>query len=276
MELKRFYMAKQPEIDALLDGGLEKLVPWDAPRRSFREALLRGASDGLPAVIAEYKRASPSRGVICENLGPEDVARQYAENGASAISVLTEEQYFHGSLSFLERIAACMDGGPEESRAAPIPPTPMLRKDFIFHPAQVAATIATPASAMLLIVRLTPDARLLRRLREQAEGAGIQAVVEVFGERDLMLARESGATVIQVNARDLETLKVDREACLRLSEAFPPQDGELWIAASGMNSRSDLEAAASAGYHAALVGSALMEHGTPGASLRAMLVGGAA
>ena len=101
----------------------------------------------------------------------------------------------------------------------------------------------------------------------------MQAVVEVFDEGDLRLARESGARIIQVNARDLATLKVDRSAVLRLIREGPPQAGERWIAASGMASLADLGRAADAGYGAALVGSALMEHGTPGADLRRMLTG---
>lgn len=280
MELERFYQAKQGEIDALerMDSGA--LSPWPLPRPSFLQALESRKSGPLP-VVAEYKRASPSRGIICESLEPEDAAREYVENGASALSVLTEETYFRGHLSFIRRISAMMEteqalesseleGACDKSL---LPPVPILRKDFLFHPAQVAATLATPASALLLIVRLTPDARVLRDLREQAERGGVQAVVEVFDARDLALARESGARILQVNARDLETLKVDREACLRFIESMPPQRGERWIAASGMSCREDLEAAANAGYHAALVGSALMEHGTPGADLRRMLTG---
>ena len=268
--LERFIEAKQAEVRMLeglmqneasfAPGGL--LCPWAGTRPSFRAALESGGRNGAPlAVIAEFKKASPSRGVICETLEVEDVVRQYAENGASAVSILTEQQYFKGDIRYLARASEAVPG------------MPLLRKDFIFHPAQVAATLASPASAMLLIVRLTPDADQLRALREQAEAGGVEAVVEVFDEADLLLARESGAGIIQVNARDLATLKVDREACLQLIRKYPPLDGELWIAASGMACRADLEAAAEAGYHAALVGSALMEHGTPGESLRRLLEG---
>lgn len=151
---------------------------------------------------------------------PEEAAKQYAEAGASCLSVLTEETYFKGTLGYLKRMSA--------------PGLPLLRKDFIFDRLQVAATAATPASALLLIVRLTPDAALLRSLREQAEAHGIDAVVEIFDEADLALARESGARIIQVNARDLDTLQVDRSACLRLAERFHQAgDNEAWIAASG-------------------------------------------
>ncbi|MBQ8664952.1 MAG: hypothetical protein IJ474_04125 [Mailhella sp.] len=260
--LERFIEAKNEEIAALERAFAEGRMPspWPHARSSFRDALMSHKAGAL-SVIAEFKKASPSRGIICESLEPEDVARQYAENGASCLSILTEEKYFQGDMAYLERAA----------KAAP--DIPLLRKDFIFHPLQVAATLATPASALLLIVRLTPDVALLRALREQAEAEGVEAVVEVFDEVDLRIARESGARIIQVNARDLATLKVDRDACLRLIRKNPPLPGELWIAASGMSSRADLEAAAEAGYHAALVGSALMAQGTPGTSLRRLLKG---
>lgn len=265
--LERFVEAKREEIAALESLGAERLHPWTGERPSFRRALeTRG--DGPLAVVAEYKRASPSRGVICESLEPEDVVLQYAKAGAGAVSVLTEEKYFHGSLSFLFRMASAME---REGLCVP-----MLRKDFIFHPLQVASALTTPASAVLLIVRLTPDVRVLRHLREMAEAGGMEAVVEVFDEEDVRLARESGARIIQVNARDLATLRVDRSACLSLIGQCPPRAGELWIAASGMSCRADLEEAADCGFSAALVGSALMEHACPGETLHRLLRGGEA
>ena len=136
----------------------------------------------------------------------------------------------------------------------------------------MAQTGATPASALLLIVRLTPEVRLLRALREQAEALGLEAVVEVFDAADLALARDAGATLIQVNARDLETLDVDRSACLRLAEAQRPKGrGETWIAASGMSEAAHLRQAADCGYDAALLGTALMQSGRPGEALRRLL-----
>ena len=261
--LERFMEAKRQEVEELERQGTENLRPWSGERPSFSRALAGGGAGPL-AVIAEYKRASPSRGVICESLEPEEVALQYRNAGAGAVSVLTEERWFHGHLSYLSRMAEAMGEGKKAR-------LPLLRKDFLFHPAQVAATLATPASALLLIVRLTPSARTLRDLRERAEEGGVEAVVEVFDEKDLALARESGARVIQVNARDLASLKVDRRACLRLIEQHPPKAGELWIAASGMSCRADLEEAARRGFSAALVGSALMEGGRPGEALAALL-----
>ena len=269
MLLERFRTAKQAEVESLrrLEARGALPAPLAGPRPDFPAALAASGARGrgLPAVVAEYKRASPSRGVICESLGVEDAARQYAASGAAALSILTEEAYFHGRLDYLARAAA------PEIYTGPRPP--LLRKDFIFDALQVRATAATPASALLLIVRLTPDAALLRALREEAERHGMHAVVEIFDAEELRLARESGARVIQVNARDLESLAVDREAALELARAHPPRQDEVWIAASGISRAEHLLAAARAGYGAVLVGSALMEEGRPGEALSALLGG---
>lgn len=271
MLLERFRTAKQAEVDALRlladHGGMPAL--FEGSRPDFLAALRGESGSSLViecralTVVAEYKRASPSRGIICESLEVEEVARQYAAAGAACLSILTEAAHFRGCLEYLDRAA---DAGLYAG-ARP----PLLRKDFIFDPLQVAATAATPASALLLIVRLTPDAATLRDLREQAESHGIQAVVEVFDREDLRLARESGARIIQVNARDLETLKTDREAALDLARACPPQEGETWIAASGIGRGEHLLAAAQAGFSAALVGSSLMEGAQPGRALSRLL-----
>ena len=267
MRLDRFLWAKAGEVATLRRQEREGTLP--APlagsRPDFLAALRRPSAQAPLAVIAEYKRASPSRGVICRHLTAAEVARQYATAGAAALSVLSEERFFQGRLDYLaEAHAALAEAGR---------PLPLLRKDFIFDPLQVRATAATPAAALLLIVALTPDAALLRRLREQTESLGMQAVVEVCGKKDLVLARESGARIIQVNARDLDTLRVDRQACLELARQCPPERGEIWIAASGMDRREHLEEAARAGFSAALVGTALMQEGQPGAALRRLLRG---
>lgn len=249
-------------------------APFRGERPSFLRALAEGRRRGtgaeLPAVIAEYKRASPSRGEICSSVTVEDAVLAYAANGASALSILTEERYFRGCVDFLVRARAALD-------ARGFRQVPLLRKDFLFDPLQVEATLATPASAFLLIVRQNPDARELRVLRELGERHGLEAVVEIFDGDELEIARSSGARIIQVNARNLETFAVDREACLTLGERHIPASqggdapGEVWIAASGMDARAHLVDAARAGYTAALVGTALMEKGTPGPSLAALL-----
>ncbi len=267
MRLERFLWAKAGEVAALRRQEREGRLPapFTGPRGDFLAALRRPSGQAPLSVIAEYKRASPSRGVICRELTAAEVARQYAQAGAGAISVLSEERFFQGRLDYLAEAYAALQAGGR--------PVPLLRKDFLFDPLQIAATAATPAAALLLIVGLTPDAALLRQLREQAEALGMQAVVEVFDADELALARASGARIIQVNARDLDTLRVDRQACLELARQCPPERGEIWIAASGMEAPDQLRAAAEAGYDAALVGTALMKDGQPGAALRSLLAG---
>lgn len=260
MQLERFYTAKQAEVELLRKQAEQGLLPPPLPgKRPDFKAAIQGKCAGPVAVIAEYKRASPSRGVICEHLAVEDAVRQYAEAGASCLSILTEEQYFMGSLDFLQRARSAQST------------IPLLRKDFIFDMTQIVATAATPASALLLIVRLTPDTLVLRQLREESAKFGMACVVEVFDEEDLRLARESGAEIIQVNARDLQTLKVDRKACLALARTCPPRSGEVWIQASGVGKFSHLVEAKEAGYSAVLVGTSLMEGGTPGRALHSLL-----
>ena len=253
MLLDRFREAKAEEIALLMDMASRRELPrpWKGRRPDFLKAIAE-PPDGQPvAVIAEFKQSSPSRGVIASGLKPEEVAEQYAASGASCISVLTEEQFFGGRIGYLERMG----------RAG----LPLLRKDFIFHQLQVMET----ASALLLIVRLTPDARTLRVLREQAEAYGMHAVVEVFDPADLDIARESGARIIQVNARDLDTLKTDRQACLDMAKFR--REGEVWIAASAMSAGAHLREAAEAGFQAVLMGTALMDGGKPGEKLAAIL-----
>lgn len=256
--LEQFRTAKKAEIQQLKALAQAHTLPpaLQGQRPSFSGAL-RAAGQPL-AIIAEYKRASPSSGLICSHVPVEEAARQYTKNGACCLSILTESSAFQGELGFLDRAAA-------------VSPLPLLRKDFIFHPLQVQATAATHAAALLLIVRLTPDVHLLRSLREQAQSYGIEAVVEVFDADELALARASGAKLIQVNARNLSNLSVDAQRCLDVAQQCPPQENECWIAASGICHGASLPTLAAAGYTAALVGSALMAGGQPGAALHALL-----
>jgi len=248
MNLERFKLAKAAELERL------RTQPLARASNASRPGFLAPRGEGEPIrIIAEYKRASPSRGVISERFSPEEIATCYTAGGAAAISVLTEEKYFLGKLDFLHRVA---------SRTH----LPLLRKDFIFDEAQVREAAATPASALLLMVALTPDATQLRALRELAESFGMAAVVEVFDERELEIAREAGAKVIQVNNRNLETLKVDVTASSRL--IAHKRAGEIWISASGYETRAQIEELT--GYDAALVGTSLMQAADPRAALEAL------
>lgn len=269
MPLSQFKIAKEKEIKELQE--LANIGNFPEPslkeRINFIETLKNSfiESKALPSllpIIAEYKKASPSRGIICETLEVEDVAKQYVNNGASALSILTEETYFKGDLTYINRA---------HSAGNFVRNTPLLRKDFIFHPLQVYHTASTNASALLLIVRLTPSPQELRFLREEAENFGMQAVIEVFNKEELFIARESGAKIIQVNARDLQTFKVKTKTCLTLAKNNKPESHEFWIAASGIEDRTQIINVKNAGYHAVLIGSTLMEHGTPGESLAKLI-----
>lgn len=222
-----------------------------ATRRDFRAALRRRA----PAVIAEIKKASPSKGMLAANISPAEVAREYEMGGAAALSVLTDQQYFHGSLDDLV-----------EARNATL--LPVLRKDFILEEIQVAEAAAHGADAILLIAAaLSP--RRLRELRQYAEQFAMTALVEVHDERELDGAIESGADVIGVNNRDLRTFEVTLETSLRLAERIPK--GILKVSESGIESGEDIRALSAAGYDAFLVGERLIRSPDRAAALRALL-----
>lgn len=262
--LDKFYKYKLEEIaklETLYSAG--KFPPFfRGERGNFQQAIC--PKNGKIAIIAEFKQSSPSRGEICKTLTVEEASSQYMANGAAALSILTEEHWFSGSLDFIQR-AWNVQKRPKSC--------PILRKDFIFHPLQIEATASTPAAALLLIARMIPEREKLAELQNMAESYGIQCVVEVFDKKDLDLARSTGARIIQVNARDLDTLKTDRKACLDLISKQPPRNDEIWIAASGIENRAQVEEAQDAGFDAVLVGSSLMKDGQPGKALARLLRG---
>lgn len=252
--LERFREAQLPGIARLRRLEAENAMPpvFEGERPSFSRAL---CAAGRPAVIAEYKRASPSRGVINLALGPADAARMYAQAGAACLSVLTEEAHFQGSLQFL----------PDMAFAG----LPMLRKDFLIDPIQVRETAATPASALLLIMRMFPGASEVKDMLGQCRYYGLETVCEVFDEGDLDLARWAGAEIIQVNNRDLDRLVTDLDISRRLAplKGQGKESGELWISASGLEAPEQLEEMAALGYDAVLIGTSLMSRENPGAAL---------
>ncbi|MHC1712212.1 MAG: indole-3-glycerol-phosphate synthase [Solidesulfovibrio sp.] len=247
--LEKFRAAQAPAIKRLkaLEASEMLPKPYAGKRPSFSDALL---AHGPIAVVAEYKRASPSKGDINLGLSPEEVAAIYAASGAAAISVLTEETYFKGSVDYLETMSGAG--------------LPMLRKDFLLHPLQVVETAATKASALLLIVRMLTDAELSEMLGLTYD-RGLEAVVEVFDEADLDRAEAVGAHIIQVNNRNLATLKTDLAVSRRLAARKRP--GRIWISASGITTRSDVLNMANLGFNAVLVGTSIMSEPDPGAAL---------
>ena len=204
-------------------------------------------------VIAEIKRATPSQGPLDLTLDARELALAYERGGAAAISVLTEPQYFKGSLEDLEA-----------ARAVSVP---LLRKDFVLDGFQLLEARAAGADCVLLIVRVLGEE--LAELVEQTHALGMQALVEVFREDELDLALAAGAALIGVNHRDLETFEVDPQRTLKLAPSMPPD--VTIVAASGVSTRAEMQELAAAGVHAALIGQSLVTSADPGATLRELL-----
>jgi indole-3-glycerol phosphate synthase len=227
----------------------ERASSTTPPGGRFREALL---ADGL-SVIAEVKRASPSRGAIA---GIPDVAahaKTYAEGGAAAISVLTEPRHFQGKAEDLELVASSSG-------------LPVLRKDFLIDPYQVWEARAWGASACLLIVALLPDEASLGPMLTAAEEAGIDALVEVHDAEELATAVESKASIIGVNHRNLHTFEIDLSLFERLRDRIPSDT--VAIAESGIHSREDAARMEDAGADAILVGEHVAQADDPAAAIR--------
>lgn len=206
-------------------------------RPSFRAALRRPTV----AIIAELKRRSPSAGAIREDLDPGERAALYAAHGAAAISVLTDAPYFGGSMNDLRAAAGSCS-------------LPLLRKDFILDEVQILEARAAGASAVLLIVRVLESARLEGLLRYAAD-LGLDALVEVHTLAELGVALDSGASVIGVNSRDLDTFRIDAEAAWKIVRQVPPD--RIAVAESGMGKQTDVVRVAEAGADAVLIGTAL-------------------
>ena len=245
---KREDYAQAITLRAELERRADEMTP---SRRGFRAALLRRA----PAVIAEVKKASPSKGVLREDFDPVSLAKQYQRGGAAALSVLTDEPFFQGRLEHLEA-----------ARAATV--MPVLRKDFTLDEYHVVEAAAHGADAILLIAAIL-DEDELRRLRELAARYRMAALVEVHDQRELRAALASGADVIGVNNRDLRTFAVTLDTSLRLAEEIP--EGILKISESGIHSREDVRRLQDAGFDAFLIGEHFLKAASPEAELRTLL-----
>jgi indole-3-glycerol phosphate synthase len=220
-----------------------------APLRDFAGAIARGPE---PRVIAEVKRRSPSRGEIRADFDPVACAVAYAQGGAAAISVLTDESFFGGHLDFLAAVRAAVDA-------------PLLRKDFVIDAYQVDEARVAGADAVLLIAAaLTPET--LDALRLRAEALGLTALVEVHDEAELEVALAAGARVIGINNRDLRSFETDLGVTERLAPRVP--EGVVVVAESGIFTRADMARLAASGAHAFLVGESLMREADVAGALR--------
>lgn len=235
---------REPDIEARAEASIGQ-------RRDFVAAL----TSRHPAIVAEIKQASPSRGTLSADYRPAGIAQTYEKGGAAALSVLTDQQYFRGSLMDLEcaRAAASL---------------PALRKDFTIDPYHVHEAAAHGADAILLIAAILTE-RQMRDLRELAERYRMAALVEVHDSDELAAASASGARVIGVNNRNLHTFDVDLQVSIDLAGKIPA--GAVAVAESGIHSRADIERLAAAGYQAFLIGEHLMKSQDPAQALRGLL-----
>src|SRR5277367_2504828 len=222
--------------------------------RGFRRGLESKSQDGI-AVIAELKRASPSRGLIRSDFDPESLTEELDRAGAAALSVLTDAEFFQGSLENLRRASASTK-------------LPCLRKDFIVDEFQLLEARANCADAILLIVAALSEAEL-KALAARAADYRLDVLCEVHDEDELQRAVDLGCTLIGVNSRDLRTFKVDLDTALRLAHSIPKN--ALCVAESGINSGADIARLRSAGYQAFLIGESLMKAESPGKALRTLL-----
>ena len=212
------------------------------------------------SVISEIKRASPSRGRFPVIIDPADVAAAYLAGGAAALSILTDEPFFMGSLSDLEAGVAVAHGSPR--------PAPVLRKDFMLDDYQVLEAWAHGADAILLIVAALADGAL-RSLASTARGLGMDALVEVHDEREMERALTAGSTLVGVNNRDLHTFNVDLATTERVARELPP--GVTLVAESGVFTRDDVLRLEAAGASAVLVGEGLIVQPDRAAAVRSLL-----
>ncbi|MDO8543053.1 MAG: indole-3-glycerol phosphate synthase TrpC [Opitutaceae bacterium] len=217
---------------------------------SFAQALRR--TDGTLAVISEIKRRSPSAGDIKTGASALDQAKRYQAAGADALSVLTDEKFFGGTLQDLRDVTAHFCATP--------PARPCLRKDFMVHPLQVLEARQAGASAILVIVRALTDAEIAT-LSDAAAAAGLDSLFEIHDEHELERAVRHGARVIGVNNRDLAVFKTDLGLSERLIPQFPRE--VTAVSESGIVTRTDAARARAAGAHAVLVGEALMKADDP-------------
>ncbi len=234
---------------------LEKRASTATPRGEAFAAGLTTA--GRFNVIAECKRRSPSKGILCEDYDPVAIARQYEAGGAAAISVLTEPMFFDGALAHLCAVRAAVA-------------LPLLRKDFIVDDYQLFEARAAGADAILLIVAALEDDEL-SALQSRAWELGLAALVEVHDDDELTRAIDAGARIIGVNNRNLRTLAVDVEASYRLVARMPR--AVVAVSESGLQSREDLERLSAAGYGAFLIGERFMTDPSPATAIQ-RLIGG--
>lgn len=257
--LERIVGAKRAELErvraAVPQSVLEERIASRSPG-AFRQALLdRTGLRSELAVIAELKQASPSRGTLCDHYDPEAIARGYRQAGASALSVLTDREFFRGALDDLRTAKAASA-------------LPVLRKDFTIAEYHLYEAAAAGADAVLLIVAILEPPELAR-LHALSRTLGLDALVEVHTAEELQIALDAGVGIVGVNNRDLKTFEVSLETSFRLIDLIP--DKVVAVSESGLRTAGDLARLRAAGFDAFLIGERFMTEPDPGAALANLL-----
>ncbi|WP_130419148.1 indole-3-glycerol phosphate synthase TrpC [Edaphobacter modestus] len=234
-------------------GSIERRASMHTPR-GFA-ARLRTVSLERPAIISEIKKASPSKGLIREDFDPPVLAKGFEAGGAAALSILTDEKFFQGSLDFLEAASRVVN-------------IPCLRKDFIVDPFQIVEARAAGADAILLIVAAHADQEL-NHLRNEARSLALDVLCEVHSAEELKRAIALGFDVIGVNSRDLRTFEMHPELLFELVSSMPADT--VKVAESGLRNAGDISRLRDVGYDAFLMGETLMRQSDPGAALASLL-----
>lgn len=225
------------------------------PTKDFQKSLTEGLGVSL---IAEIKKASPSKGLLCPQFDPRQLAKAYSANGAAAVSVLTDKPFFGGRLEDLQQVRQTID-------------LPILRKDFLIDPIQLYESRLAGADAILLIAAILKDYQLEQML-EICEEIKLQTLVEVHTKEELQRVLTLGATVIGINNRNLHTFKTDLSTTAQLRKLIPP--GITVISESGIRDKRDVDFLESIGVHGMLVGESLVTASNPGRKIVELLRGG--
>ena len=252
MILDTIVARKHEEVAALYRQGIQPPDGVVEPPRGFTRALVKAPA---VAVIAEAKKASPSKGVIQPDFDPVQIARNYKQGGAHAMSVLTDVNFFQGSIAFIPLIRNTVD-------------LPVLRKEFILDPIQITEAVAYGADAVLLIAAILETAQL-KEFRLQAEESGMDVLVEVHNEEELEKTLAAGSRLIGINNRNLNDFTVDIETTFRLQREIPKEIPV--VSESGISSREDMMRLHQAGVTAALIGESLMRSHAQGETLHHFL-----
>ncbi len=256
--LNQIVAVKREELTRALERKPLTVIRADAESRvltrDFEAALRLAVSGGRSAVIAEIKKASPSKGVLRADFEPADIAQSYAEHGASCLSVLTDQQFFQGSVDYLKQARASCQ-------------LPVLRKDFLVDPYQVYESRAMGADAVLLIAACLDDTQM-REMEAIAHSLYMSVLVEVHDAAELERALKLKTTLIGINNRNLRTFEVTLDTTLNLMRLLP-QD-RLLVTESGISKPEDVQRMTAAGVHAFLVGEAFMRAPDPGEALAAL------